>query len=504
MKTYTPLLAVALLAGCTSSPGDKVMPPDSTNAGSSAGVGSSANVGSAGYQFVGGYPTSETIRRAYDDADLNRAIQAYRFFYATVSGEAIFKGNADIGVIPNKVFGMLDTKPIHVGFTLNSDTPYGPIPIDLSKGPMVIELPPGPLIVIAMDVNQRWVADMGIPGPDAGKGGKHLILPPGYKGLVPSGYHVWHSTTNNLIIGVRSMPVGGDVPAAIARIPTIKVHPLARTAVWTSPQWPDLTPKPQNTTPLDWETNIKYWEALKDVIDREPAYERYRDYYGELAALGIVKGKPFIPDARMKAILEKAAKIGNGQMRVQSFADRREDKVVWPDRKWEWVGLRPENGDFETPDYTDVVAREVWFYQAIGVSPAMFRRQAGQGSLYWLGLRDSKGEYVDGGKTYKLTMPQPVPAKLFWSVTVYDAETRSQVQTDQGYAALRSMFELKDLLGTSALDLYFGPKAPAGKEKQWIKTIPGKGWFVYIRIYGPDQSAFDGSWKPGDLEEVGE
>ena len=161
-----------------------------------------------------------------------------------------------------------------------------------------------------------------------------------------------------------------------------------------------------------------------------------------------------------------------------------------------------ENGDFDAPSYVDVDAREIWFYQAIGASPAMFRRQAGSGSLYWLGLRDNTGAYVDGGKTYKLTIPQPVPGKLFWSVTVYDAETRSQIQTDQGYAALRSMFELKELAKESSVDLYFGPKVPTGKEKQWIKTIPGKGWFVYIRIYGPEQAAFDGSWKPGDFEEV--
>ena len=487
-KTFIPLLSLILLStACKQEHSD----PKSTN-----------NNDSSRYTFVGGYPTEETIQRAYDDADLNRAIQTYKFFYASVSGEAILRGNDSIGVIPNKTFGSLDTKPKHIGYTLNSDTPYGPILLDLSKGPMVIEIPAGPLIVVAMDVNQRWVADMGIPGPDAGKGGKHLILPPGYKEKTPAGYYVWNSSSNNLTVGVRSLPVGGDVPAAIARMSTVKVYPLKATADWQAPTWPDLTPNPQNATPLAWETNIKYWEALARVIEREPAFEGYKNYYGELAALGIEKGKPFNPDARMKSILEKAAVAANAQMRVQSFADRRADKVVWKDRQWEWVGLRPENGNFELPNYNDITAREVWFYQAIGASPAMFRRQAGQGSLYWLGLKDAAGKYVDGSKTYKLTLPQPVPAKLFWSVTVYDAETRSQINTDQGYAALRSMFELKDQIGTAPVDLYFGPAAPAGKEKQWIKTIPGKGWFVYIRIYGPEEAAFNGSWKPGDFEEV--
>jgi hypothetical protein len=203
----------------------------------------------------------------------------------------------------------------------------------------------------------------------------------------------------------------------------------------------------------------------------------------------------------MQVILARAARMGSAQMRVESFADRRSDRVVWDDRRWEWAALRYENGSFDTPDYRDTYALDKWFYQAIAASPAMFRRDPGAGSLYWLGLRDASGAYLEGGKTYKLTVPLPVPSRLFWSVTVYDAETRSQVQTDQGKAALRSLFELKDLSGPS-VDLYFGPSAPAGNEGHWIKTTPGRGWFVYFRIYGPEAPAFDKTWKPGDFELV--
>ena len=162
-------------------------------------------------------------RKAYDEADLNRAVQAYRFFYPTVSGAAIFKGNVKVGVIPNKVFGTLETQPKHVGFTLNSDTRYAPILLDLKDGPVVIELPPGPLLVAALDINQRWVAGMGVPGPAAGKGGKHLS--PGYKeGSLR--YYSAISTSYRVIVGARSLPVGGDVQGTIARIKAIKVHPL--------------------------------------------------------------------------------------------------------------------------------------------------------------------------------------------------------------------------------------------------------------------------------------
>jgi hypothetical protein len=135
-------------------------------------------------------------------------------------------------------------------------------------------------------------------------------------------------------------------------------------------------------------------------------------------------------------------------------------------------------------------------------SPAMFRRSAGAGSLYWLGVRDGNGDYLDGAKTYRLRVPQPVPAKLFWSVTVYDTQTRSEIQTDQGHAALRSLFELADLPNSGDAELYFGPDAPAGHEAQWIKTTPGRGWFVYFRIYGPEEAAFNGDWKPADFQPI--
>lgn len=458
---------------------------------------------SGGISFDHGHPAGDSAQRAYDEADLHRAIQAYKFFYPTVSGAAIVKGNNEIGVVPNKVFGILDCGPEQLVYTANSDTPYGPLMLDLGIGPLVVELEPGPLIVCSMDINQRWVADMGLPGPDAGKGGKHLLLPPGYTGEVPSsGYYIHRASSNRQIIGARSLPVNGDVKGAKERLKTIKVYPLSPTSKWTPPEWMDISGRRQDTTPLQWERNIKFWEMLHQTIDEEPVFDGYRNHYGELAALGIEKGKPFAPVARLQRILVQAAQAANDQMRVQSFADRRPDRVVWADRQWQWAALRFEDGDFNAATHVDLEAREKWFYQAIGASPAMFRRDTQAGSLYWLGLRDKAGAPLKGGESYRLSVPLPVPGKLFWSVTVYDMDTRSQIQTDQGRAALRSMFELKGADGRSA-DLYFGPKAPEGHKGVWIKTIPGKGWFVYFRIYGPEKPAFDGSWKPGDFEPLG-
>jgi len=449
--------------------------------------------------FKGGYPAAATVQRAYDEADLNRAIQAYRFFYPTVSIVGTWKGNLKGGVVPNKVFALLEGTPNQLVFTPNSDTPYAGVALDLSIGPIVVEFPPGPLMSSTNDLNQLWVMDAGLPGPDKGKGGKHLLLPPGWSGEVPAGYYVGRPTTNRVLMLLRAMPTPGG-PSPNELMQTVKVYPLDRGIAWQEPKWLQL--KRGDFTPLKWEDNLQYWKELHELIDTEPHYAGYRSLYGELAELGIAKGQRFAPNARMKGILTKAAQIGNSIMRVQSFADRRPERIVWKDRKWEWAVLRPENGTFDAEHYTDLYAREKWFFQAQIESPAMFSRAPGAGSLYWLGVRDKSGAYLDGAQSYKLVVPQPVPAKLFWSVTVYDALTRSEIATKQKSAALRSMFELKGLDKEASVTLHFGPKLPKGvPQTQWIQTIPGRGWFVYFRIYGPGQSAFDGSWRPEDFKK---
>ena len=196
---------------------------------------------------------------------------------------------------------------------------------------------------------------------------------------------IHRASSNRQIVGARSLPVEGDVAGAKARLRTIKVYPLNPVRNWAEPKWLDVTGRKQDTTPLDWEDNLRFWEVLHETLQVEPAFEGYHDYYGELAALGIEKGKPFEPGIRMTEILEQAARIANAEMRVQAFGDRRADRSVWRGRQWQWASLRFEDGDFNTATHLDTDAREKWFYQAVGASPAMFRRDAKAGSLYWLG-----------------------------------------------------------------------------------------------------------------------
>ncbi|MGY8665835.1 DUF1254 domain-containing protein [Bradyrhizobium sp. UFLA05-109] len=455
--------------------------------------------GPAPYAFERGHPAADTSKRARDDADFQRAIIAYRFWYPSVSVEGIFNGNREAGLKDGEKMGIAAAGPRQIGFTLNSDTPYGSAVIDVTKGPVVVELPPGPYIGLVNDHNQGWVMDLGLPGPDAGKGGKHVVLGPDYKGEVPEGYHVARSNSYKNLLAVRALPVGGDVTKAMDALRAIKIHPLGSS---TNLAVVDTTKEKMDSSSLRWEDNFQFWQVLKQIVDEEPVVPSFLPMYGLLAELGIEKGTPFVPDARMRDILDRAARAGRDQMLVSAFDSARADRVNWPDRKWEWVGLTPGSAQFETSSGMDLEARDRWFAQAIVTSPAMFRRSAGAGSLYWMSVRDDTGAFLDGAKNYKLAMPQPVPGKLFWSITVYDTQTRSQVQTDQDRGALRSMFELSDIKGTVPADLFFGPDAPQGNESHWIKTPPGRGWFAYIRIYGPEEAAFDKSWKPGDFTEV--
>ncbi|OYD69362.1 DUF1214 domain-containing protein [Rhodococcus sp. OK302] len=455
------------------------------------------SVSDASYEFIGGYPSSATTDQARDDAYLARALVAYRFWYPTVSIEGIFNGNREIGFDDNKVMGIAATTPRQVGFTLNSDTPYGAAALDLSEGPMVVELPAGPYIGLVDDHNHRWITDLGIPGPDHGAGGKYAILPPDYSAPAPIDHHVSQSNSYKVLLAVRALPIGGDLDAAIAALSRVKIYRLGTDKL---ADVVDTSTRSMDSSCLRWEDNLEFWRVLHGILEEEPVVEEFRPMHGLLTTLGIGKRTSFAPGEHEAALLASAARQGRDQMLVTAFAGTRADQVAWNDRHWEWVGLVPDNADFETPAGIDLEARDRWFVQAIVASPAMFRRVEGSGSLYWLAARDNSGTYLDGGRDYTLTVPLPVPAKLFWSVTIYDAQTRSQVQTSQNKGALRSLFELSsEQNSTDEITLHFGPNKPMNSADTWLETVPGRGWFAYVRIYGPETAAFDGSWRPGDF-----
>jgi hypothetical protein len=430
------------------------------------------------------------------------AVGLYRFWYPTVSMEGIFNGMREVGIRDNKSMFGAQADSNMLGFTANQDTPYGAAIVDISKEPYVIEIPAGPFMGLVNDHHQRWIADMGIPGPDAGKGGKYLIVPPGYKKNIPTGYNIGQSDTDKIFVVARIIPMNQDLKTAQARLGEIKIYPLSAANKPTTFRLFDISGKKGDMTLLKWESGIQFWEKLAKVINEEPMNPKFDTWYKQLREVGIQKGKSFKPDAATKTLLEQASREGKRQMQDAAFAaNDHAERLKWSDRQWEWLVLTADPIWAFNHDMNEY-ARDRYFYQAIVMSPAMLKRDPSAGSLYWGAFHDSASHMFDGAKTYKLTVPLPVPARLFWSVTVYDNDTRSLIANGTKKSALRSLEELSQLQGLKTVDLFFGPRPPMGKENFWIKTTIGKGWFAYFRIYGPEQAAYDNTWKPGDFVEI--
>jgi hypothetical protein len=246
---------------------------------------------------------------------------------------------------------------------------------------------------------------------------------------------------------------------------------------------------------------LAYFEKLARFVQREPAREQDKQFLGMLAGLGIEKGKPFAPDARTKAILTKAAQLGNAVTATLSYASRYPRKLRWPGvSRWEEL-LLTEHPDFVNPSYVELDGRAGLYYQAAGASKGALLNTVGAGSKYAAAFTDGEGRWLQGANSYRLRVPANVPVKDFWSVVVYDAETRSMIDTDQGRTGVDSYQKLKTNADGS-IDLTFGPKLPSGDESNWVKTLPGKGFFLYFRWYGPLQPYFDKSWTLPDVEKL--
>jgi hypothetical protein len=250
--------------------------------------------------------------------------------------------------------------------------------------------------------------------------------------------------------------------------------------------------------------NEVFYEEIAEVIQREPVEFIDPELRGNLASIGIEKGKTFAPDARMQGILKDGVAIANATARALSFRPRSDTIHIYGEESawftafdggsYQWLfndGAGGRNKD----------ARSLFFYIATVNTPAMVLEMIGVGSQYALAAQDSEDRYLDGAKNYNMTIPADVPAKDFWSLVVYDPQTRSMLQTDQPYPS-KNNERNRDLVTNDdgSTTLWFGPEAPKGKEANWIQTIPGKGWFICLRLYGPLGPWFEKTWKPGEIE----
>ncbi|GAB08823.1 hypothetical protein GOARA_021_00600 [Gordonia araii NBRC 100433] len=442
-------------------------------------------------------PTSADILRIRREALLNRAIEAYKFFYPTVSQQMNFEALVKYGAPANVGWLIQLSSPQSVSLTQNSDTPYGLGWIDVSEEPIVVDVPAGPIIGVVNDGNFRYVTDIGSVGEEAGAGASYLFVSPGYTGDLPDGYLARRLDLNRALIATRAP--NPDIDAGKALLRTIRMYPLSQADAPSENSFVDTTGVDTVANPCEVDGTFAFWEKIKASLDADVASREYYQTMGMLADLGLRKGEPFTPLPSTKELLAEAARIANEQLVVAAFASDSPDRLVWPDRQWEWTVLASGDQGYYETGYLRLAARERWFYQATLETPKMFKRAPGAGSLYWLGNRDTSGSPLDGGAIYTLTVSTPVPAAQFWSVTVYDLDTRSEIVAPQNKPLITSLRD--DVMPDSDgnIVLHFGPDRPADESVPWVQTVPGRQWFAYFRIYGPGDRAFDGSWKPSDF-----
>lgn len=447
--------------------------------------------------FVGGaFPDAASTKLIFDELDLQRATQAYMDFMPALSLYGIVKSQVrDFGLSSASIAGVeADFMfPSENYLTGNDITVYAFVTIDLGiDGPTVVEIPPG-MYGTANDAYFKYITDMGTTGPDKGKGGKYLFLPPGYKGDIPKGYFVMHAKGYRIWAMMRGFNVGNGDKAVQWFEDRLKVYPLG-----VGPQkvkFVNASGMGANTlTPEDGSA----FQMLNEIIQYEPSDLFSPEQLGRLATLGIEKGKPFKPDARMQKIFDQAAKQAVAMSRAILYASREPDINYWPNRHWEKMFLH--NTEFTHNGYLEPDARTLWHYQAIVVSPNLLSTTPGVGTAYLTASKDNNGSYLMGKKNYRLRVPANAPVKRFWAVTAYDPLSRSLLDSG-GNRTIGSMSK-PEINSDGSVDLYFGASMPKGKERNWIKTDPGKGFFVVFRFYGPEQGYIDKSWVLNDFEQL--
>jgi hypothetical protein len=492
-------------------------------------------------EFKDGAPTVETAEKVRDALDFTRALNVYNNSFRGASAYAIGKGLQSIGAEDNTPViysDLMDAKSLFL--TANADTVYYFAVVNLSKGPMVVEHPPKGLGTIN-DMWFSWIIDVGFPGPDRGEGGKYLIVPPDYDGPLPEGgFYVARSKTNRVLYASRSFLVNNDPkPAAELIKKHLKIYPYIPGGVGTSiatalqgtvrlaknPPVPETkfiegSGKAYNTIPPG---DYSFFEMINENIQQEPATSYDVELAGQLAAIGIVKGKPFNPDARMKKILADAAAVGNaaGRMLNWRYTVSHPDWSYYPNSvggNMLWEG----GANFETPppEFTKegmfkplpatgartLDSRTAFYYGYTLDSPGMIMRIPDVGSQYLMGFVDSNSNPYDGGKTYKVTLPKGIPARAFWSFTVYDNQSRSMLDTPQRYPRAGSQSYPSPAAEASAdgsTTIYFAPTQPQGVLRgNWIQTMPGKGWFTILRLYSPLETFFTKEWRPSEIELI--
>lgn len=449
--------------------------------------------------FAGGYPTPETAERLFDELNFQRATQAYIWALPLISyaewlraHEEVFKA-ADGQLVQHKT--PLAKQGI---LTANATTPYVISFADLTRtGPLVFEIPEGPSAGIVNDMWQRAIYDFGVSGPDAGKGVKLLLLAPGQEepaGLDGSAYTIVRNPTNVVFLGIRALQP--DPAEADAMLRQFKTYPYAERE---NPTVAEMMVIGDDVPWGQWQPHgMAYWDSLKAIMEREVFEERDRFMLAMLESLGIEKGKPFEPNEDQRRVLKEAAVVGEAMVKTMTFDKNFPNVTRYKGTHWDQLMVVAPDDRGE--HFDQLYRRAAFTWEAVSRGEAYYIKKPGIGQQYRTGYKDADSDFLAGSRHYTLTMPPNPPAKTFWSIVIYDVNTRTLILNEEKRPAASSRTGVK-AEADGSVTLHFAPELPDGVAREnWLQTNAGEGWFAYLRFYGPTEAYFDETYPLQDIK----
>jgi hypothetical protein len=463
--------------------------------------------------FSAGFPDDATIKALRDELVFQRAVQAYLWSLPAINIWAMKEASeaqfgAGYNVLPTWK-DRIDAKTLVT--TPNFDVVYAMAYLDLSEyGPLVVEAPAGvqgmfddfwqrPIVGPTID-GKTWKGDVGLAGPDAGKGGAFVLLPPGYDGPEPDGPFVYRSRTHNVFLFWRAFfQDPHDLAPAVGRIEDTVIYPLSGKSDALPMEFPNASGVPCD---MLFPADGTYFEMLDRFIQAEAVDPDDLDLRGFLHTIGIEKGSTFAPSDADLELLDQAARIAfkMSKVTITSLLPLEPGGTYYPGLAWinTFAG---ENTEFQSSGtFTNLEQRTGFFTSAYSDSPGMVENIIDRGAKYPATMKDANGDWLNGGKSYVLHLPPDVPAGLFWSVAIYDNVTASGLDNGQPFPSINAM-DKPAVNPDGSHDIHFGPHKPEGVDvSTWLRTVPGKGYFVILRLYGPGKAFFDQTWTPGEMQ----
>jgi len=457
------------------------------------------------------YLTSESAQLLSDELFFQRAVQVYHLALPAVGGAGIFYEQDKVGASVGDIIYWSDFMNSEIELlTGNTSVLYFMSLQDLSDGPIIVHMPAGNLQGHADNIYQQVITDWGIVGPNDGNEALFLFLPPNYDGEIPEifngeteNYFVFQSDTMQFLAMARAFVNAPDMAAAEEIIKKVNIYNLSEIDNPPQVQFFDVAGE---SIKLSHPQTDGFWEFLHEVYSKETVIRpEDKNLIGLMHTIGIVPGEPFEPDERSKKLLDAAAVLADLMARNIAYdSPVKEQFIYWPDKNWE-LAFMTKNPRYEDErGATQIEPRMSFMYQAITTADAMVLELVGKGSKYVGTYRDADENFLIGSNSYHLNIPANVPAENFWSLVVYDAETRSMINNGlQPLPAIRSL-NSDNLIQNDdgSYDIYFGPEAPEGYENNWIKTNEGDGFFMFFRFYSPTEAYYDKSWQLPMVEKL--